>query len=85
LTPNIPIWAIRENRGVLQWNLDLIVEAIGDPALDGFSIEASLVHREMEGMVDMVVRFHIAKSRFEVFPALAFVVRLHPSTISIPS
>jgi hypothetical protein len=52
--PGIPIAAIREDRRIFERDGLLVVEAVGNPTTHGFGRNAVVVHRLMEGMMDVV-------------------------------
>src|SRR6184192_2112474 len=43
-------WTVGENRGVFNWNVLLIIEAIGHPAAQRFPRKPAFVHTDMERM-----------------------------------
>ena len=73
---NLTVGTVRQDRGVLAWNLDLVVETIRNPAANGVLVETALVHREVEGVMDVIEALHPAEPGFEV---------LGQSSISMPS
>ncbi|MNS98114.1 hypothetical protein D3C72_1324700 [compost metagenome] len=65
LAADFPIGAVGEDRRVLQGDVHLIVEAVGDPALNLFAGGAAFVHRHMVRVVDVVIGAFGAQGRFE--------------------
>src|SRR5436305_14741746 len=43
-------WTVGENRGAFNWNILLIIEAIGHPAAQGFPRKPDFVHTDRERM-----------------------------------
>ncbi len=60
------VWAVGQDRRVFQRDIHLIVEAIGDPALDLLTAGAAFVHRHMVGVMDMVEGALGAQGGFEL-------------------
>ena len=65
LATDLAVRAVGQNRGVLQGNVHLIVEAVGDPALDLFAAGTAFVHRHMVRVMDMVEGALGAQGGFE--------------------
>ena len=63
------VGAIRQDCGVLDWNTDLIVEAIRDPAANLRRRRRTGIHQHIEGMVDVVGTALGPQLRLEFFPA----------------
>ena len=55
-TPRLAIRAVGEDRRILQRDVDLVVEAVGHPALDLLAAGAPFVHGAMERMMNVVQR-----------------------------
>ncbi|MNQ41288.1 hypothetical protein D3C85_549590 [compost metagenome] len=62
---DLAVRAVGEDRRVLQGDVHLIVEAVGDPALNLFAGGAAFVHRHMVRVVDVVIGAFGAQGRFE--------------------
>src|SRR5690606_20503961 len=55
LTACVAIRTIGHDRGILQRDVDLVIEPVGHPAADLFAGGLAGVHRSMEGMMDVVI------------------------------
>ncbi|MNY31959.1 hypothetical protein D3C86_1661460 [compost metagenome] len=65
LPAHVAVRAVGQDGSVFQGDVDLVIEAIGDPALDLLAAGASGVHGLVEGMVDVVVGALGAQGGFE--------------------
>jgi hypothetical protein len=74
------IRAIRQHGRILQRNIDLIIEAIGDPAANLFAGATAAIHLHIERMMDVIRGAFRAQLCFEFFAgpgrALVASVRL---------
>src|SRR5581483_6416402 len=83
---HLAVGTVGEDRAVLHRDIELVVEAIGDPSADLRGRQLALVHPDVERMVDVVARLLCAQLVLEFLPAPRPVVRLRAhSEISIPS
>ncbi|MCY1398331.1 hypothetical protein D9M71_133600 [compost metagenome] len=65
LAADLAVRAVGQNGRVLQGDVHLIVETVGDPALDLFAGGPAFVHRHVIGVMDVVVGALGAQGRFE--------------------
>ena len=69
LAADCHIRAVRHDRGVLHRNRNLVVEAIGDPALQLLLSQLALGHHHVERVIDVVAGALFAQLGFEFFGA----------------
>ncbi len=65
LATDLAIRAVGQNRRVLERNVHLIVETVGDPALNLLAGCTTLVHRHMVRVIDVVIGTLGAQGLFE--------------------
>src|SRR6185295_19601600 len=82
LTALVAVGHVRKDRRILDWNADLIVKAVVDPALNLLPGAEAAVHRDVEGMMDVITRSFGAQLLLEFLFAPG---RLRHSVMSIPS
>ncbi|MNJ26488.1 hypothetical protein D3C77_209720 [compost metagenome] len=56
LAADFAVRAVGQDRSVLHRDVHLVIEPVGDPALDLLAAGAALIHRYMVGVMDVVVR-----------------------------
>ncbi len=61
------IFTVSHDRRILDRNGSLVVETVGNPALNLFLVQLARVHQLMKRMVDVIQRFFIAQFLFEFF------------------
>ena len=54
LAANFAVRAVGQDRGIFEWDVDLVVEAVGNPALDLLAAGATFIHRHVIRVMDMV-------------------------------
>ena len=80
---HFPVRAVGKHRAILLRNDDLVVIAVGHPALNLLPRRLAGVEHDVEGVVDVVGRALVAQLGFELFgcPGVLF----HHGSISMPS
>src|SRR4029077_15515412 len=82
-------WTVGENRGVFDWNVSLIIEAIGHPAAQCLRRKPPFVHTDMERMFVVISaradRAQIFEKSFAIPESRIHMTISNPSrAISIP-
>src|SRR6185369_6784816 len=67
LPAHLAVGAIRQDRGILDRYLDLVVVAVGDPAANLRRRRLARVQHDVEGMMDMVGGAALAQLLLELF------------------